>query len=105
MAEKQLHIDLIQGQLLRDRGLALSAMPKAELLHLARETAYNIARIDGEVTSDDVRQALNIVPGRANGANWIGSIFRDKRFEWTGRVISSKIPKNHAALIKIWKLK
>ena len=96
--------NLERGQQLRDQGMELAAMADLEALALARDVAEHLCRQKGEVTTDDVREFLNIEPGHSNGQNWIGSIFRDPRFLWTQRVINSAIPRNHARMIKVWRL-
>ena len=99
----QLELSLGKGVVLREQGMNLAAMNNKEKLEAAREVAVEIAREKGEVTSDDVRYRLNLKPSdRRDSQNWMGSIFRDRRFSYTGRRIKSKIARNHAAEIKVW---
>ena len=99
----QLELSLGKGVVLREQGMNLAAMNNKEKLDIAREVAVEIAREKGEVTSDDVRYHLNLKPSdRRDRQNWMGSIFRDRRFSYTGRRIKSKIARNHAAEIKVW---
>ena len=99
----QLELSLGKGVVLREQGMNLAAMNNKEKLEAAREVAVEIAREKGEVTSDDVRYHLNLKPSdRRDSQNWMGSIFRDRRFAYTGRRIKSKIARNHAAEIKVW---
>ena len=99
----QLELSLGKSVVLREQGMNLAAMNNKEKLDIAREVAVEIAREKGEVTSDDVRYYLNLKPSnRRDSQNWMGSIFRDRRFSYTGRRIKSKIARNHAAEIKVW---
>jgi len=99
----QLELSLGKSVVLREQGMNLAAMNNKEKLEAAREVAVEIAREKGEVTSDDVRYHLNLKPSdRRDSQNWMGSIFRDRRFAYTGRRIKSKIARNHAAEIKVW---
>ena len=95
-------LDLNHGLALKEDGMSLAAMNKAELLETARDVAEDIALRRGEVTIDDVRYKMQIPKTQTNKANWIGSIFRDSRFVWTKKVKPSAIPSNHGRMIKIW---
>jgi hypothetical protein len=101
----QLEFDLGKGRRRRDEGMASAARPQVQRLELARSAAADIARERGSVTTDEVRMQLGLTPGRSNEQNWMGSIFRDERFEWSGEVVLSKIPASHARMIKVWRLK
>jgi len=102
----QLQLSLAEGKRLKDEGMTLAAMSRAELLKKARDVAYVLCEKHGTCTTDDVRYALDLRPAdKANQQNWIGSIFRDSRFEATGEYVKSKIARNHAAVIQIWRLK
>lgn len=105
MIQPQLRFDLDQGEALRDEGMAMAALTQSELLAEARDEAVRIARAQGYVTIDDVRRAAHVPPGTTNGQNWIGSVFKDKRFVWTGRMKKSEIPSNHGRMIRVWSLR
>ena len=101
----QLELDLDGGVELREEGMARAATNQQEMLELSRDVAEEIARSNGVVTSDDVRYRLNLAPSNnLCSQNWMGSMFRDPRFTWTGDYVNSKIRRNHAAPIKVWKL-
>ena len=103
---EQLTLDLSAGLELREMGMALAAGNNARALEIARDVAVGIAQEQGTVTSDDVRYRLNLRPSNIRDSqNWMGSIFRDRRFVWTGRRIKSRIARNHAAEIKVWALR
>ena len=100
----QLQLDLDGGRELREIGMARAAQSRQEMLEIARAVAEEIAREQGTVTSDDVRYRLNLAPSNIRDSqNWIGSIFRGGGFIWTGDYVNSKIRRNHAAPIKVWK--
>lgn len=101
----QLAFDEERGLQLKEIGMALAAENNKMLLLISREVAEKIAKEKGKVTSDDVRLYLNLRPSaKRDSNNWMGSIFRDRRFTWTGEYVRSKLPLNHAAPIKVWEL-
>jgi len=101
----QLELDLGGSIELREIGMARAAQSRQEMLEIARAVAEEIAREQGTVTSDDVRYRLNLAPSNIRDSqNWMGSIFRGGAFVWTGEYINSKIRRNHAAPIKVWRL-
>ncbi|MAH51793.1 hypothetical protein CMI37_38610 [Candidatus Pacearchaeota archaeon] len=103
---EQLELDLSAGIELRDMGMALAAGNNRMALEIARGAAEKICREKGVVTSDDVRQRLGLNPSDIRDSqNWMGSIFRVPQFIWTGERVKSRIPRNHAAEIKVWTLK
>ena len=100
----QMEFSLQRGKAARDEGIALATLPRAEQLRRARLFAQRICEIKGRVTIDDVRAMMEIPAGASNGSNWIGSVFRDKRFVWTGEMVQSTLSSNHARMIKVWTL-
>jgi hypothetical protein len=101
----QLELDLDGGVELREEGMAQAATNRQEMLELSRDVAEEIARSNGVVTSDDVRYRLNLAPSNnLCSQNWMGSMFRDPRFTWTGDYVNSKIRRNHARPIRVWRL-
>ena len=101
----QLAFDEERGLQLKEIGMALAAENNKMLLLISREVAEKIAKEKGKVTSDDVRLYLNLRPSaKRDSNNWMGSIFRDRRFTWTGEYVRSKLPLNDAAPIKVWEL-
>ena len=79
-------VDLFAGLAARDEGIRKVAENNEEFLDLARRTAVAICELRGCVTSDEVREAMPLVPKHPNA---YGAIFKDKRFEWTGQFIQS----------------
>ena len=101
----ELQYDLLGGLAAKDRGMALAALPRKDQLCICRDTAERLCRMQGTCTSDDVRRLLRIVPIGTNQQNWLGSLFKDKRFEPTGEMVKSTIKRNHGRLLTVWRLK
>lgn len=104
----QLELDLGAAREQRDLGMARAAAAgnNKALLAISREVAEEIAAKKGTVTCEDVRAALTLVPQhhRRDSQNWMGSMFKDRRFEWTGEYVTCRIPCNHANRHKVWRL-
>lgn len=100
--------DALESQKAKDEGMAKAARKRTVTLSLARNIAALIAsgRPDRTCTADDVMQGLidvGIQPEELGPA--AGSIFRGKAWEFTGRWINSARVSNHAASIRVWRLK
>ena len=103
----QLELDLGAAIEQRDIGMARASAvgDNKRMLALSRDVAEQIATENGTVTCEDVRAALTLVPQHTRDSqNWMGSMFKDRRFVWTGRYVKCKIPWNHANNIKVWRL-
>lgn len=95
------------GEQLKQAGMERAAQSKESLLRYAQDLAVRIAegRPDRCVTADDVQAAL-----RAEGisqhalGNAAGSLFRGKRWQWTGRRVKSVRDVAHANELKVWRL-
>ena len=101
----ELQMDLMGGLELKKKGQALASMNRTELLEHSRKIAVMLCIRDGQTTSDVVRRAVNLPPLGSNQQNWLGALFNDARFDWTGEFTRSTIRKNHGRLIKVWRLK
>ena len=73
-----------------------------QVLERAREFAETFARVNGTVTADDVRKQL-IVNGYTLGPA-SGSLFRTKKFMWTGGYVKSTHPRNKGRLLRVYML-
>ena len=103
----QLELDLGAAIEQRDIGMARAAAAgdNRKMLALSRDVAEQIAAENGTVTCEDVRAALTLVPQHTRDSqNWMGSMFKDRRFVWTGKYVKCRIPCNHANNIKVWRL-
>ena len=104
----QLELDLDAAIEQRDLGMARAAAAgnNKKLLAISREVAEQIATEKGTVTCEDVRAALTLMPQhhRRDSQNWMGSMFKDRRFVWTGKYVKCRIPCNHANNIKVGRL-
>lgn len=87
-------------------GKAQAAANNTDLLDSARALAIAHAAIYGEVSIDDVREALAVrkieLPAGTGKRNFLGSVF-DKRFERVGYKQSTHA-ESHGRVISIWKL-
>ena len=88
-------------------GIAVAAENNASLCVRAREIAVELCRRFGTVTMDDVQRELvaRKICGIKDLGNAAGSVFRDRRFEFTGRRIKSARIHAHANEIKVWRLR
>lgn len=90
---------------LRDRGIELAAIQRSGLVVLAREIAVMIAARDGVVNADDVvAEMVKRGYGVHALGNAAGAIFRDRRFEWTGKFVISQRPHARCNPIRQWRL-
>jgi hypothetical protein len=57
---------------------------------------------EAHVTADDARPILESMSwySESMGNNWLGSLFRTKDWEWTGKRIKSQTPGSHGNEIK-----
>lgn len=103
----QLTFDFSAARERRERGIAEAEVSRAEVLELARRIAVRLAesREDRTVTADDVQREL-IAQGYGPAAlgNAAGSIFRGRRWVFTGRWRASERVSNHGHQNRIWQL-
>lgn len=97
-------MDLLEGQRLKERGMALAADAVPTLLDRARSYARRHATVWSEVTADDVSEWLE-QQGLPDLGPAAGSLFRGKEWEWTGRFVQSSRVANHARLLRVWRLR
>ena len=95
------NLDLFQAQKLRDIGITIVYGNNSEWVDEARKVAKHLARINGQVSSDDV---LDFYPRPDDvHPNATGSIFREKGWRKVGYKQSER-PSAHARVIGIYKL-
>lgn len=96
---------------------AHAALEKArkELIEKAREIVVELCTSSrlGTTTTRQVRKEMErrglLTPDFSEV--WMGTLFRDKRFEWTGKVAAAEFEKTHfgrrtsGCAVKVWKLK
>jgi hypothetical protein len=95
------------GEQLKFDGMAMAAQNNKHVLKLARMIAVEVAtgRADRTATADDVGKILLTrygIPGMGPAA---GSLFKNKKWEWTGDFKKSERASNHSRLIRVWRLK
>ena len=72
-------------------------------LERARERAYQIAKRNGTVNADEVREACEAAGDTAPSPQVCGSVFK-VGFVFTGERIKSTHKDNHARELKLWKI-
>ena len=91
---------------LQDKGMAIAANTKRDLLEIARLIAIELGSSQEFVTMDDVHLAMlrkGLEPTKLGNAS--GSVFRHhKTWICTGMVRKSSRIKTHAHIQRIWKL-
>lgn len=92
----------------RDAGMDRAALKRKQVLSEARQLAVKIAEADPnkECDADRVQEALlksGFTPGDLGPA--AGSIFRGSRWEFADKWKNSARVSNHAAAIRVWRLK
>lgn len=85
----------------KETGMKLAAERNAVSLRAARAIAVYIAEEKGEVSMNDVRERLPDLPS----GNYLGSVFKGKDWEFTGRWIEAKHESSHARSVRVWRLK
>lgn len=88
------------GRVLRDAGMSIAASNCNDWLQQARQIALMLAAKHGEVTIDQVKK----IAGEPDRPNAAGSVFKDKRFRFTGRYTQTTRLSGHARDVKIWEL-
>jgi len=94
---------LLTAEQARDVVMYHHEQTKQRYLYTARGIAERICRQYGEVTINDVRQALP--PPEYMHPSVLGAVLRDKRFVHTGRYTTAKHTASHARKIGVYKLK
>lgn len=100
--------DLPQGQELKEKGMDLAADNRAQALASAKRLAIDIAtrNPNRECCIDDVQKALinlGYVPGVLGMA--AGSVFKGRRWIFSGRWVQTERSSSHARDIRVWILK
>ena len=88
-----------QGQrsLERHDWVHVARLAAEALLCLHAESGFS----SGSLTSDDLHYEMLEPPPHPN---CYGTIFKDKRFAWTGEWVRSTRPEAHARVIRVWRL-
>ena len=99
-------IGLFEGIKKRDEGIKEVAGKNSFVTGLLRIKAKEISRLNGSVSSDDLRkfadsEGLTVTTPEAWGA-MVNGIFRERGWQLIGRK-QSEIVSNHGREIKIWK--
>lgn len=98
--------DFTKSQALKEAGIKLALSNNVEWLQAAREVAADLCLIQGSVTADDVRYQMEVKKNWfPTTPNAYGGVFKDKRFEFTGRYTKSSAVSRHAGMQRVWRLK
>lgn len=97
--------DLAESSERKDVGMELAAVAKQAVLETARRVAISLAmcKADKTTDSDEVGRYLASLDLPPLGPA-AGSIFKDKRWRFTGKRILSTRVTNHRREIKVWEL-
>mgnify|MGYP001575493247 CR=1 FL=1 len=97
---------LAKSQELKTAGMLLAAS-NSQLLEQAQDLAVTLARAreDRTISADDVYAALEAAKMPTDLGPAAGSLFRGRRWKFSGRYINSTRASNHARTIRCWILK
>lgn len=92
--------DSEREELLKVRGMKLSAEKNAEDLELVRAAAEMVYRRDGSSDIERARRYLKDKGIKIVSGNWMGSVFRG----WipTGRFVKARHKGGHNRLVRVW---
>jgi hypothetical protein len=95
-----------RGRELKEEGMALAAVNRAEALARARSVARQLpgARTTG-VIADNVWKAMVDLDIYEDLGGAAGSLFKDGAWMWTGQVRRCHRTRSHARLVMVWVLK
>lgn len=94
--------NISKARALRDSQLALFAVRDAEFLGRCRELAVLLAKQDGQVSINEIRNYL--VPPDGVSPSVFGAVFKDRRFRPVGYTQATH-PEAHARAIRVYALK
>jgi len=94
--------DLITALEKRDQGIEQVAANNDRFLFITRRVARTLARANGHVTMDEVRQYCRLKPLHPNA--W-GAVFKHPDFEFTGRFVQSENVSRRGGMQRVWRLK
>jgi len=93
----------MNGKQLKEQGQIRVEVNNQEFVDAMRFNARLIAKQNGSVSTDDLRAVADRLNLKPKHPNCWGSIFRGKEFQPLG-FIQSKIPSNHARVIREWEV-
>ena len=103
--------DTDREELARERGMARSAERHASILEQAREAALHVAQNRARAgqpahcTIEDVRQRLDDQGVEFTAGNWMGSVFRGRRWVFTGQWAKASHEGSHSRMVRVWRLR
>ena len=105
--QEQKEFDFHSGQALKKTGMEMAAEKRSDVLDVARHIALRLARRnkDQECTADEVQRVMvqsGYTPSDLGNA--AGSIFKEKKWKWTGRCVPSTRTSRRGNPIRVWRL-
>lgn len=98
--------DAAESQRHADEGIALAAEHKASLVVKAREIAVATCKRKGTATMDDVVREMCVLGYDVHClGNSAGSVFKDRRFKFTGHYTKSERIHAKANVLRVWSLR
>jgi hypothetical protein len=100
--------DIVMGEHEKRQGMSNAEhSQKSSLLEKARDVAERLALADPNrlCNADDVGVAMQDMGITGSLGPAAGSLFKGKKWEFTGQRIRSRRTSNHAREIKVWRLK
>jgi hypothetical protein len=97
--------DLTRGEQLKKEGMEQAVENRGEIFDLAVRVAKELAKLYGQITTDDVYEELlkwDFNPAMLGAS--AGSIFKGKQWICVGWRKSTRAS-NHARMIRVWRLK
>ena len=93
-----------QGDMLKQMGLDLVTEHNPDFVEIVRERAIRLAKMNGRVSSDALREWAELHDITPIHPNAWGAVFRGPGWERIG-FRKSRIPSNHSRMISIWRYK
>lgn len=86
---------------LKTQGMDLAAQKNKVALMAAKEMAVYLAEKNGQVSIEDVREALPHLPV----GNWMGSVFKGSIWDFTGEWEVARHKGSHGRPVRVWRLR
>jgi hypothetical protein len=95
-------LGLFKGEKLKQHGLDAIEIKEGDFVGTARSIAELLAKKNGTVTMDEVREVLDLLGVQPAHSNSFGAVFKNKRWIYAGMRKSNR-PSNHARMVRIWR--
>ncbi len=92
------------AQALKRRGMSLAEENNSDALEFARAVAESLPNAATGITADHVGRALKRLGKKNCLGPAAGSLFKEKKWRFTGTWIASVRTKNHGRMLREWQL-